>query len=225
MTAAVWKSDTLDGLARGSRVWVLADGRWALGTLQSVGAGSCSVTLDTGGAVVAAKPANVVPANPALLDSVEDLTHLSFLNQPSILHALQQRYAADSIYTHAGPVLIAVNPHKAVPVYGPEHVQHYKARSKVDVTEGYAPHVFLTADKAYKQVRWLKDKLRCHRVFGGGLAFQPSGSPSAAEALREMDPQCTKKTEDKGAAQPARPCAVKLLVSHSFQGKWLLLQE
>ena len=159
MTVA-WKADGLDGLSRGSRVWVLVDGGagWQLGTLQSAGGSSCAVVLDASGAAVKAKPAHVVPANPALLDSVEDLTHLSFLNQPSILHALQQRYAAGNIYTHAGPVLIAVNPFQALPMYGPEQVQHYTGRSRLDVTEGYAPHVFLTADKAYKQVRAASEK-------------------------------------------------------------------
>ena len=155
----MWKEDTIDGLGRGSRVWVWAHGGWAQGTLQAAGGGGApaSVALDGelgegSGPVVAAAPGKVVPANPALLDGVEDLTHLSFLNQPSILHALRLRYGGDGIYTHAGPVLIAVNPFKPVPLYGPDYVAHYKERSNQEVTEGFAPHVFLTADRAYKQV-------------------------------------------------------------------------
>lgn len=178
----VWKEDTIDGLGRGSRVWVWAQGRWCLGTLQAACGAACSVVLDSEagegcGPVVSAQPSAVVPANPALLDGVEDLTHLSFLNQPSILHALAQRYGGDAIYTHAGPVLIAINPFKPVPLYSSEYVVHYKGRSNQEVTEGFAPHVFLTADKAYKQAR----SQGRGGLGGGGIdALWPGGSPSAA---------------------------------------------
>lgn len=41
------------------------------------------------------KAALLVPANPPILDGVNDLTSLSYLNEPSILHDLQQRYSRD----------------------------------------------------------------------------------------------------------------------------------
>ena len=61
----------------------------------------------------------MVPANPTLLDCVDDLTRLSYLNEPSILDNLRQRYGKDKIYTLAGPVLIAVNPYKRVRLPSP----------------------------------------------------------------------------------------------------------
>jgi myosin-5 len=64
--------------------------------------------------VVTSKPDMLVPANPSILDGVPDLTGLTYLNEPSILHGLNLRYADDLIYTHAGPVLIAINPFKQV---------------------------------------------------------------------------------------------------------------
>jgi myosin-5 len=157
-----WKEDGLEGWARGSRVWLRA-GRddWQPATLQSAGgAGDAPwrVALDSPlgpgtGAVVDVSPSQLVPANPALLEGSADLTHLSFLNEPSVLHALHQRYTAEHIYTHAGPVLVAVNPFRALPgLYSDAAAAHYKARPHLEVTDGYAPHVFLTADKAYKQV-------------------------------------------------------------------------
>ena len=57
---------------------------------------------------------DVVPANPGMLDEMEDLTRLSFLNEPSILHNLLRRFQADSIYTAAGSVLVAINPFRPV---------------------------------------------------------------------------------------------------------------
>lgn len=64
--------------------------------------------------MVSCKPDLLVPANPVILDGVPDLTNLTYLNEPSILHGLNLRYAEDEIYTHAGPVLIAINPFKQV---------------------------------------------------------------------------------------------------------------
>jgi len=57
---------------------------------------------------VAASP--LVPANPGVLDGSPDLTGLTYLNEPAILHGLHVRYGKDAIYTHAGRVLIALNP-------------------------------------------------------------------------------------------------------------------
>jgi len=57
---------------------------------------------------------DVVPANPDLLDEMDDLTRLSFLNEPSILHNLLCRFKQDKIYTAAGSVLVAINPFRPV---------------------------------------------------------------------------------------------------------------
>lgn len=165
----LWKEDGLDGWAKGSRVWYRAGpDDWRAGTLQAPlgsaanGAGpsraSWRVALEEplgpgAGSAVDAPPGTLVPANPALLEGAADLTHLSFLNEPSVLHALRRRYGADAIYTHAGPVLVAVNPFRPLPgLYSRERAAHYKARPHLEAADGYEPHVFLTADKAYKQV-------------------------------------------------------------------------
>ena len=45
--AATWKADTLEGLAKGSRVWLrLSGAAWALGTLQGPVGAQCRVALD-----------------------------------------------------------------------------------------------------------------------------------------------------------------------------------
>ena len=64
--------------------------------------------------VISCKPELLVPANPVILDGVPDLTGLTYLNEPSILHGLNLRYSEDLIYTHAGPGFIAINPFKQV---------------------------------------------------------------------------------------------------------------
>jgi myosin V len=159
MTQELWKEDTLEGLGKGSRVWFRSGARnWEQATLKSISKATCTVALDSTNGQGTGKPIeasirDVLPANPPLLEQVPDLTTLSFLNEPSILHTLHQRYNGDSIYTHAGPVLIAVNPFKRVDLYTPEHVQGYVNRPAAGTTSsGYEPHIFLTADKAYKQM-------------------------------------------------------------------------
>ncbi|KAJ7758858.1 P-loop containing nucleoside triphosphate hydrolase protein [Mycena maculata] len=83
--------------------------------------------------------------NPELLESADDLATLSHLNEPSILHAVQTRYAQRKIYTYSGIVLLAVNPFEAVPMYTPEIVQQYIGRTKGELE----PHLFAIAEDAY----------------------------------------------------------------------------
>ena len=201
-----WKDNSLEGLGRGSRVWVSRGGEWVLGTLQSQpGAGpTASVALDSragegAGPTVEVDAAALAPANPALVEAAPDLTTLSYLNgegkktagsrqpamflrqprpaahprpppplhtEPGILHALARRYSGDAIYTLAGPVVVAVNPFKPVPLCGPEAAERYRAaqasgrssRGGGGGSGGGAeaaaqePHVFATAGNAYRQL-------------------------------------------------------------------------
>ena len=44
------------------------------------------------------KTESLVAANPDILDGVDDLMQLSYLNEPSVLYNLQYRYNRDMIY-------------------------------------------------------------------------------------------------------------------------------
>ncbi|PRW61206.1 myosin-1-like isoform X1 [Chlorella sorokiniana] len=151
---------------KGSRVWVLRPSEgWRRGTVAGAeGGGGLRVLLDcdqlgeAAGPEITVSAAAVEPANPVLLDGVRDLTHLSYLNEPGILHVLRQRYSGDAVYTMAGPVLVAVNPFKPLPLYGAAAARLYSQRSLGSQAaaavgeEGWEPHVFLTADRAFKQM-------------------------------------------------------------------------
>ena len=52
--------------------------------------------------------------NPPILEAAEDLTSLSYLNEPAVLHAIKLRYSQLNIYTYSGIVLIATNPFQRV---------------------------------------------------------------------------------------------------------------
>jgi len=51
----------------------------------------------------------------AVVGGVDDLIGLMHLHEPAILHSLRIRYDKDIIYTNTGPILIAINPFKAMP--------------------------------------------------------------------------------------------------------------
>jgi len=87
-----------------------------------------SVQLVTGqpGKTLSVDSSLLVPANPAVQQAIADLTQLSYLNEPSILDNLTKRYDQEFIYTNAGPVLIAVNPCKNLPLYTSDIARQYK---------------------------------------------------------------------------------------------------
>jgi myosin heavy subunit len=52
----------------------------------------------------------------------------------------------DQPCTHIGPVLISLNPHKPLNIYGEEEIQRYNGK-----THGQEPpHIFMTAEMAYR---------------------------------------------------------------------------
>ncbi|XP_024533382.1 myosin-1 [Selaginella moellendorffii] len=132
-------------LEKHSRIWFKAStGNWEIGSVQSVlqdGSLICSSNDDE---VLELAVKDIHPANPDILEGVDDLTKLSYLNEPSVLHDLKTRFEKDNIYTNAGPVLIALNPFKKIPLYSAERVQMYRDK----VSKNFDPHVFAITDSA-----------------------------------------------------------------------------
>jgi myosin heavy subunit len=89
------------------------------------------------------------PLNPSKLDKLEDMSKLSYSNEPAVLHNLNLRYQDDLIYTYSGLFLVAVNPYKNVPIYTNKEGDLYKqGRGREDVP----PHVFQVAEEAYRNM-------------------------------------------------------------------------
>ncbi|KAL4293442.1 hypothetical protein AHAS_Ahas18G0128500 [Arachis hypogaea] len=101
----------------------------------------------------------LLPANPDILEGVDDLIQLSYLNEPSVLYNLKSRYTQDLIYSKAGPVLIALNPFKDVQIYGSEYVEAYKQRCNDN------PHVYAVADAAYNEM--IRDEVNQSIIISG----------------------------------------------------------
>ena len=98
--------------------------------------------------------------NSASSAAVENLINLLILNEPTILHCLELRYNEDKIYTYTGPILIALNPFKAIPgIYEPQTLEAYynygilKSQGLADAgTMALAPHCFAIADEAFRSM-------------------------------------------------------------------------
>ncbi|KAJ6849255.1 putative myosin-1 isoform X1 [Iris pallida] len=125
------------------RVWCrLPNTDWELGNIHSI-KGEDTVVLLSNGNVLRVSTKNLLPVNPDILDDVDDLIKLSYLNEPSVLRTVKCRYSRDMVYTKAGNVLVAINPFKEVPLYGSDLAAAY--REKKD----NRPHVYAIADSAY----------------------------------------------------------------------------
>lgn len=136
----------------------LPDGNWELGTILPTSGNETLISIAEG-KVLTVNSKNLVPANPDILDGVDDLMQLSYLNEPSVLYNLQYRYNRDIIYTKAGPVLVAVNPFKKVPLYGNDYIEAYKRKSVE------SPHVYAIADTAMREM--IRDEVNQSIIISG----------------------------------------------------------
>uniref|UniRef100_A0A4W5Q305 Methyl-CpG binding domain protein 3b n=1 Tax=Hucho hucho TaxID=62062 RepID=A0A4W5Q305_9TELE len=93
-------------------------------------------------------PSGLPPlANPDILEGENDLTALSFLHEPAVLHNLRVRFLDySSIYTYCGIVLVALNPYDQLPIYGEEVIDAYSGQDMADME----PHIFSVAEEAYR---------------------------------------------------------------------------
>uniref|UniRef100_A0A5B7A873 Putative myosin-1 n=1 Tax=Davidia involucrata TaxID=16924 RepID=A0A5B7A873_DAVIN len=136
----------------------LPNGNWELGKILST-SGTESVISLSEGKVLKVNPESLLPANPNILDGVDDLMQLSYLNEPSVLYNLQYRYNRDMIYTKAGPVLVAINPFTEVPLYGTDYIEAYKCKSIE------SPHVYAITDTAIREM--IRDEVNQSIIISG----------------------------------------------------------
>ncbi|XP_034735918.1 unconventional myosin-Va-like isoform X2 [Etheostoma cragini] len=87
--------------------------------------------------------------NPNILVGENDLTALSYLHEPAVLHNLKVRFTDSKlIYTYCGIVLVAINPYESLPIYESDIINAYSGQNMGDMD----PHIFAVAEEAYKQM-------------------------------------------------------------------------
>ncbi|OWK54222.1 Myosin-IIIb [Lonchura striata] len=99
------------------------------------------------------RPYQVDRADKSSLD--DDLVNLEVLNEETIIHQLQKRYADLQIYTYVGDILIALNPFQNLSIYSPQFSKLYHGVKR----SSNPPHIFASADAAYQSmVTFSKDQ-------------------------------------------------------------------
>ncbi|KAJ1553895.1 Myosin type-2 heavy chain 1, partial [Cladochytrium tenue] len=86
--------------------------------------------------------------NPPMLEAVDDLSNLSYLHEPAVLHSLKLRYLHERIYTYSGIVLIAMNPFQRLALYTPDIMREYSSKKRGELE----PHLFAIAEQAYRSL-------------------------------------------------------------------------
>ncbi|XP_027128874.1 unconventional myosin-Va-like [Larimichthys crocea] len=140
-----------------ARVW-LPDGEevWRSAELikdYTPGDSTLTLQLDDGTEVhhkIDPKTNNLPPLrNPDILVGENDLTALSYLHEPAVLHNLKVRFMDSRlIYTYCGIVLVAINPYESLPIYEADIINAYSGQNMGDMD----PHIFAVAEEAYKQM-------------------------------------------------------------------------
>ncbi|CAG2205322.1 MYO5 [Mytilus edulis] len=121
---------------KGARIWIAdPEAIWRGAELLEdyKGPGQIKVRYEDGeDSVLAIKDKNNLPhlRNPEILIGENDLTSLSYLNEPE------------------GIVLVAINPYADLPIYGNEIIQAYSGQDMGAMD----PHIFAVAEEAYKKM-------------------------------------------------------------------------
>ena len=94
------------------------------------------------------KDKNLPPLrNPDILIGENDLTSLSYLHEPAVLHNLQVRFVdRNEIYTYCGIVLVAINPYFELQIYNNDTIMAYRGQNMGDLD----PHIYAVSEEAFK---------------------------------------------------------------------------
>ncbi|KAF3960594.1 hypothetical protein CMV_014708, partial [Castanea mollissima] len=137
-----------DNIIVGSHVWVEDPSlAWIDGEVLRINGEEVNAQT-TNGKKVVANISKVFPKDTeAPPGGVDDMTKLSYLHEPGVLHNLATRYELNEIYTYTGNILIAVNPFQRLPhLYDTHMMEQYKGAAFGELS----PHVFAVADVAYR---------------------------------------------------------------------------
>ncbi|KAI3961631.1 hypothetical protein MKW92_035925 [Papaver armeniacum] len=133
---------------KGYNVWIEdKESAWVTAQVVDVNGKQIHVKTSNGKKVLVSSD-KLYPRDPdADHGGVDDMTKLTYLNEPGVLYNLARRYALNDIYTYTGSILIAVNPFTKLPhLYNAHMMEQYKGASFGELS----PHVFAVADASYR---------------------------------------------------------------------------
>ncbi|RWS06113.1 unconventional myosin-VI-like protein [Dinothrombium tinctorium] len=134
------------------RVWTADEAHgYVLGTIVDIGADQLTVQTET--KVTKVSYDGVYPVGEDLNKDVDDNCALMFLNEATLLNNIKIRYEKDKIYTYVANILIAINPYFEIKnLYTTDTLKKYQGKSLGVLP----PHVFAIGDKAFRDMRALK---------------------------------------------------------------------
>ncbi|XP_010261885.1 PREDICTED: myosin-15 isoform X3 [Nelumbo nucifera] len=135
-------------LRKGYRVWVQdRDSAWLPAEVVDASGKLVQVVTSSGKKVSISREKLLLRDPDADHGGVDDMTKLTYLNEPGVLYNLARRYSLNEIYTYTGSILIAVNPFTKLPhLYNAHMMLQYKGARLGELS----PHVFAVADAAYR---------------------------------------------------------------------------
>ncbi|KAL1834519.1 hypothetical protein ACET3Z_004170 [Daucus carota] len=135
-------------LRRGSKVWVQdRDSAWVAAEVTDFIGKQVQLLTEFNKKVLILPDKLFLRDEEADHGGVDDMTKLTYLNEPGVLDNLRRRYALNEIYTYTGSILIAVNPFTKLPhLYNVHMMEQYKGAPFGELS----PHVFAVADASYR---------------------------------------------------------------------------
>ena len=127
-----------------------SDGSWTDARVERDGDTVLLHPVDGGPGVEADGPLLLV--NDLQDDGAEDMTTLSHLHEPALLHNLQHRLSRHRIYTHVGHICIAVNPF-SWEVSAPHYTEAVQESYRRAAGAQLPPHLFALAERTHEAVR------------------------------------------------------------------------
>ncbi|QLQ81017.1 hypothetical protein HG537_0E03720 [Torulaspora globosa] len=146
---------------------------------------------------------DISPVNPSTFDKVDDMSELTHLNEASVLYNLENRYREDMIYTYSGLFLVAINPYCNLKLYSQEYINLYQGSPRED----NKPHIFATAEEAYR--RLLSDK-RDQSI----LVTGESGAGKTENTKKILQYLASITSEDKLISSGSESFELKILQSN-----------
>ncbi|KAK6184800.1 hypothetical protein SNE40_007185 [Patella caerulea] len=146
--------ETVDRYVKGARIWIPDnDIVWRAAELKENYSGQDAVAIqyeDGEDSKLKIDKENLPHLrNPDILIGENDLTSLSYLNEPEVLYNLKLRFLdSNLIYTYCGIVLVAINPYEQLDIYSNDIIQAYSGQDMGAMD----PHIFAVAEEAYKQM-------------------------------------------------------------------------
>lgn len=145
-------------------------------------------------------------------DGVDDLCLISQNDDSNITKQLGTRLRKGKIYTGIGEVLVAVNPYQRLDIYGEVHIRKYQNASLGETS----PHVYGLAERAYRQMRDLRQpqaviisgESGAGKTESAKLLLQyissVSGSSGVSMQMKEVILKCNPLLESLGNAKTVR---------------------